>query len=67
MLDWIARVLHSFMDAVPLTVRRLSAVDLAQLARCAWQRQQASFDPARASREFATVALWNALGCRLGS
>lgn len=45
-------------------VSGLSAADMAQLARCAWQRQQGAFDPARAQREFATIALWNGLGCR---
>lgn len=42
----------------------LSNADLAQLARCAWQRQQGALDRDRAQREFATVALWNAAGCR---
>lgn len=45
----------------------LSAADLAHLARCAWQRQQGALDPARAQREFATLALWNAVGCRRGA
>lgn len=43
----------------------LSAADLAQLARCAWQRQQGAGEPGRASREFCTLAMWNAAGCRL--
>ncbi len=42
----------------------LSNADLAHLARCAWQRQQGALDRDRAQREFATVALWNAAGCR---
>jgi hypothetical protein len=42
----------------------LCAADRAQLARCAWQRQQAAGDPGRGDREFETLALWNAMGCR---
>lgn len=38
----------------------LSAADRAQLARCAWQRQQGAGQPARGDREFSTVALWTA-------
>jgi hypothetical protein len=45
----------------------LSNADLAHLARCAWQRQQGALDRDRAQREFATVALWNAAGCRRAS
>ena len=45
-------------------VAGLSDADLAHLARCAWQRQQGALDRDRAQREFTTVALWNAAGCR---
>lgn len=43
----------------------LAAADLAQLARCAWQRQQGAGDSSRAFREFETVAMWTAADCRL--
>jgi hypothetical protein len=37
--------------------------DLAQLARCAWLRQQmAAADLDRANREFATLAMWTRMG-----
>jgi hypothetical protein len=52
------------MTADLAIVSTLSPADLAHLARCAWQRQQGTLDPARANREFATVALWTARGCR---
>ena len=48
-------------------VAGLSDADLAHLARCAWQRQQGALDRDRAQREFTTVALWNAAGCRRAS
>ena len=37
---------------------------LAHLAGGAWQLQPGALDRDRAQREFATVALWNAAGCR---
>lgn len=61
--DWRA----SAMAAVALLPPGLCAADLAQLARCAWQRQQAAGEPGRGNREFETLALWNAMGCRQAS
>ena len=43
----------------------LCAADMAHLARCAWQRQQGTLDPARANREFATVVLWTAAASQI--
>ena len=47
-------------------VSTLSPAGFAHLTRCAWQRQQGMLDPARANREFATVALWTSRSSGIG-